>query len=100
MKEIKKKKTGGSFILKISILCTALFFTFMITTQQIQIAEKRGQLEKIRTEMQEQVIKNDELKHSIDNELDKKEYAERTARNEYNYAKPNERVYINIGGAE
>ncbi|WP_099204471.1 FtsB family cell division protein [Scatolibacter rhodanostii] len=100
MKEVKIKKSSGSLLLKISILCMAGFFAFLITTQQFQIAEKKNHLGKIREDMQTQLVKNEELQHSLDNEQDMKEYAERTARNDYNYAKPDERVYINIGGVE
>lgn len=72
----------------------------MIATQQIQILEKKKELDEIRTEMQIQNIKNDKLKASLDKDDDFKEYAERTARDDYNYAKPNERIYINIGEGE
>lgn len=101
MKEVKIKKASGSLLLKISILCMGLFFAFMITTQQLQIAAKKMELEQIRQEMKTQTVKNEELQHSLDNDLeDQQEYAERTARNDYNYAKPEERVYINIGGSD
>ncbi len=100
MKEVKKAKTSGSLVLKISIICTALFFAFFITTQQIQIVAKNNELEKIREQMKTQTVKNEEIQHSLDTEQDKAEYAERTARDEYNYAKPDEKVYINVGGVE
>lgn len=100
MHEIKLKKRRGSLLLRGAVICLALFFSFLITTQQIQISEKKKNLEKIRTEMQIQTAKNDKLKTSLEKDDDFKEYAERAARDEYNYAKPNERIYINIGEGE
>ena len=48
---------------------------------------------------EEQTAKNEDLQASLDNDEGVREYAERRARS-LGYARPNERVYVDVGGGE
>lgn len=100
MREVKTKKYKGSIILKIALFCFACLFVFTLINQQMQISEKETQLEKVRAEREEQEVVNEELEKALEEDVGIDTYAEEYARKEYNYAMPEERVFINIGGQE
>ena len=59
MKVIKKKQQRGSIILRIAVFAFAAFVAGSLLTQQVQIAEKRRQLEDLQQEIRLQEIKNE-----------------------------------------
>lgn len=100
MKEIKIKKPKKNFLLRFSLLCFAAFTIYTLINQQIQISRKEETLHSLNHEITLQEIKNNELKEAFEDEDSYKQYAEKSARKDYNYAQPNEKVIINIGGTE
>jgi Septum formation initiator. len=100
MQEIKTNKYKGSWVLRVTILCFAVFIIFTVVNQRSQISEKKAELEQINEKVRVQEIKNDELQYILDNESDLEQKAEESARRDYNYAKPEERVFINAGGTD
>ena len=99
MRVIKKKKVKGSLLLRFAILCLAVYIMAALINQQMQINEKKSQLESLQDKIQVQEVENEDLRHTIDaNEKDGSEYAERVAREELDYAKTGERVFIIISG--
>lgn len=99
MRVIKKQKVKKSILLRFAILCLAVYVMAALINQQIQINQKRSELESLQSQIQVQEVKNEELRHTIDaNEKDGSEYAERVAREELDYAKTGERVFIIISG--
>ena len=66
---------------------------------QIQIAGKQEELAQLQAQLEEQTAKNEDLQASLDNDEGVREYAERRARS-LGYARPNERVYVDVGGGE
>lgn len=77
----------------------ALYVVFTLVNQQMKIAEKKAQLEAIQNEIVIQEVKNDEMRQV--NEFDDSEndaYIERVAREEFDYSKKGERVFINVAG--
>lgn len=99
MRVIKKKKVKGSLLLRFAILCLAVYIMAALINQQLQINEKRSQLESLQDQIQVQEVENEDLQHTIDaNAKDGSEYAERVAREELDYAKTGERVFIIISG--
>lgn len=98
MKE--KDKYKGSLILKIAVLCCAAFFLVSLVGQQIRIKEKQEELEVLQAQLKTQQIKNEELKNSLEQGGDLADYAEKVARRDLDYAKPGERVFIDIGGSD
>ncbi|HBN79850.1 MAG TPA: septum formation initiator [Ruminococcaceae bacterium] len=99
MKVIKTKKQKGSLLLRIAVLALAVYVTTALVNQQMQISEKRRQLAQLKQEIRIQEIKNDDLKHALNSgENASPDYIERVAREGLDYAKPGERVFVNIAG--
>lgn len=99
MRVIKKTKVKGSMLLRFAILCLAVYIMAALINQQLQINEKRNQLESLQQQIQVQEVENEDLRHTIDaNAQDGSEYAEQVAREELDYAKTGERVFIIISG--
>lgn len=83
---------------KTSVLLTAAFavvacilFVYIISLR-LDINAKRDVLEQLNVQYQQQLDSNAELELAIA-DGDKDEYIERIAREQYGYAKPDERVY-------
>ncbi len=99
MKVIKNKKRRGSFLLRIAILAFAVYVVATLVNQQIQIAEKRQQLDELNEQIEIQEIKNEDIEHALTSDDSvKEEYIERIAREGLDYAKPGERVFVNTAG--
>lgn len=74
-------------------LCGYLFIN--VLQCQLTISSKRQELENVQTELSEQQAQNEELSRSLSDGEDA--IIERIAR-EQGYARPNERVFYDIGG--
>lgn len=98
MKEIKTKKYKGSFLLRLAVMCFAAFLIFTLFSQRIAIGDKKNQLETLQDDLKVQQIINAELQYSLDSEVNIADYAEKAARQEFGYAKPQEKIFINVGG--
>jgi len=103
MKTKKKKSNGKKRVLRIflsvGLIVFAFYAVFTLVNQQVEISAKREQLEQLQGNIVVQEIRNDELKQVY--ELDDDEnnaYIERVAREEFDYSKQGERVFINIAG--
>ena len=68
-----------------------------LVTLQVEIADKKHQLNEINEQIAVQQDKNDELKQLVNAEDDTDTY-ERIAREQLGYAYPDERVYYVISG--
>ena len=98
MHELKIDKYKGSFLLKFAVLCFAVFILVSLVGQQFQIMDKRQELEDLQQQLSTQNARNEEIQNSLENSGGMAEYAERKARRELDYAKPGERVFIDMGG--
>ena len=98
MHELKIDKYKGSFLLKFAVLCFAVFILVSLVGQQFQIMDKRQELEDLQQQLSTQNARNEEIQNSLENSGGMDEYAERKARSELEYAKPGERVFIDVGG--
>lgn len=94
----KKESKRGRFILKLAIFCLAGVVLLSIVERQVQIVEKREQLAQLEAQLETQNLRNQELRKSLEDDEGLQDYAERRARQDLDYAKPNERVYIDMGG--
>ena len=88
----------GSVLLKFAVLCFAAFAVVSLVGQQLQISEKREELAAVQEQLSTQLTRNEEIQNSLDNSGGLAEYAERKARSELDYAKPGERVFVDVGG--
>ncbi len=101
MEESKKtKRYRGGLLLRFAVICLAAVILPSLIERQIQLAEKKDRLEVLQGQLADQNQKNQELRNSLENDEGMKEYAEKRARRDMDYAKPNERVYIDVGGGD
>lgn len=98
MKEVPIKKHKSSILLKVSIFLFALFVVFSLLSQQVKIAEKKEELAQLTEAVKAQEIKNKTLENAFQDETAYKDYLEKSARKDYNYAKPNEKIIIDLEG--
>ena len=96
MRVLKKKKQRGSIILRIAVFAFAAFVAGSLLSQQVQIAEKRRQLEEIQEQTELQNIENQKLERILESD-DISDAIEQEAR-EMGWAKSNEKVIVNIAG--
>lgn len=99
MRELKLDRYKGSLLLKFAVLCLAGFILVSFIGQQRQIAEKQETLQALQAQLATQNVKNEELRASIQDEEGLREYAERKARQDLNYAMPGERVFVDAGAS-
>lgn len=98
MKEIKVKKYKGSFVLRLALIFGFVFLIAVIINLQVQIVDKKSQLQEVNAEIAEQTIVNDEIKFSLEEyENGQDELIENEARVEYDFAKIGERVFEIVG---
>ena len=64
---------------------------------QVDIAAKQKELQDLETQLEQQRQQNDELERVLESGSDT-EIIERVARDKLGYAKPNERVFIDVTG--
>ena len=99
MKVINRIYQRGSLLLKLAIFAFAAYIVFALVNQQVQINEKSQELADLQEQVETQKIKNEDMKHALNaDEEETKEYIERVAREDLDYAKPGERVFVNIAG--
>ncbi|MBE6830744.1 septum formation initiator family protein [Clostridium sp. KNHs216] len=99
MKVIKKKKQKGSFLLRTAIFAFAIYTIVALVNQQVQISQKRQELAAVKQKIVIQQVKNEDIKHALSTGANgNSDYIERVARESLNFAKPGERVFVNIAG--
>lgn len=99
MKLLENQKLKKSLMLRLAVFAFAAYMLVALVNQQIQIQEKRRELDTAKQQIQIQEIQNEDLKHAFSaGENDESDYIERKAREELDYAKPGERVFVNIAG--
>lgn len=95
----KPKRRARSWVLRIALLAFAVYIIVSIVNQQIQIGQKKQELSLMQQQLTVQNLKNEEIKSVLQNGLaDSEAFIERKARQELGYAKPNEKVIVNISG--
>lgn len=95
----EKPKPKKNILLRLAIFTFAASFVVALVNQQVQIAEKRKELDSVRQQIRIQEIKNEDIKSALNTgDGENSDYIERAAREGLNFAKPGERVFINIAG--
>lgn len=99
MKVIKNRKPKRSLLLRLAVFSFAVYATIALINQQILISQKRQELDAIKQKIAIQQMKNEDIKHALQaGANENSDYIERVARERLNFAKPGERVFVNIVG--
>lgn len=99
-KEVKKPLLNLRYIvLSIVILVFTVYSVVTLVDIYSQIVEKKSELEEINSEISIQEIKNEEMNelyNSSDEEFS--QYVEQIAREDLDYMRQGERVFVNVSG--
>ena len=91
--EGKKKRRKGKIVLYIAIAA------FLIYAVVFFIAQQEQELAVLNEKLSTQTQQNDELKAAMESGVtDNSDYIERLARKNLDFAKPGERIFVNISG--
>ncbi len=99
MKVVQSKKRKKSKLLRVAVFVFSAYVIGTLISQQMQIAEKRSELNDLTAQIEAQRLRNEDLERSLsaDGGIEE-EYIERIAREGLDYAKPGERVFVNTAG--
>ena len=104
---LDEERAGGRRISSrlIAVLVAVAAFAFVIYSVisligiQAQINERRKELEELKGEITVQEIKNEEMSRIYNlSDAERSDYIERIARDELDYVKEGERVFVNVSG--
>ena len=97
--EGKKKRRKGKIVLYIAIAAFLIYAVVFFIAQQVQIGQKQQELAVLNEKLSTQTQQNDELKAAMESGVtDNSDYIERLARKNLDFAKPGERICVNISG--
>ena len=94
----KKERSFVNGIIKLGILVVAAIIAFSLVSKQIELADKRKTLAKLKEQRQLLMISNAEKKQLIE-KSDQDEFVEKIAREYFGFAYPDEHIYIDISGS-
>lgn len=93
----KPEKSRLDSLLKLIILVLLALFVFIFVKTKINIADMQKQIEALEAQVEEQKLINKDMELML---RDQEAYMERSARENLDYADPEEEVYVDISGAE
>ncbi len=93
MAAAKVKKRNHSIILGVLFFAVVCYFVATLISLQTRVKAEEKELEDLKTSYQQQINDNAELQMIIENG-NEADYIEKVAREQYGYAKPDERVYF------
>ena len=99
-KILQQKREKGAltgFLLKVAVVVAAVYLMVSFVNGQIQVADKQRELDTVQAQLEQQNVKNAELSRLMESG-DEDAYVERIAREKLGYARPNERVFVDISG--
>lgn len=91
----KKRK---NMILRLCIFLFVAWAAVQLVDMQVSLANRRQELVVLADRVEVQRVSNKELERKLATNVDE-EYIERVARDQLDYAYPEERVYINTSGS-
>ena len=94
----KKIKNRKSILLRLALFAFAVYVVVAVTNQQVQIRERKQELDQLNHQVQVQEIVNDEIRHDLSTSSQSDDYVERVARESLSLAKPGERIFVCMGG--
>lgn len=92
----KKKQGLCRGIIGLTVLGVLGYLVVNLITCQVNISAKQQELSAVQAELDAQLAKNEEISRELDGT--DAEITERAARSELDYARPNERVFVDVSG--
>lgn len=103
LRDDKTKKSRGFLPLKLAMFVVAGAAMVTLVFWQVKIVDKRTELADLQAKIAAQDTKNEEIRNtvkSLENDDGLKNYAEKKAREDLDYAKPGERIFVDVGGSD
>ena len=95
-KKRKRKASVVGAVLKLLFLLLLLSMLAAYISNQVTISSKRAELETLNEQVVQQQTENQELQRVLSGDAD--QITEWVARDSYNYAAPNERIFVDVTG--
>ena len=99
-KKQQEKASSGVFssaIVRAAALLLGGSLVVSLIINQVEITARRQELDEAHQQLEDRIAQNEELSRVLESD-DELELIERIARDELGYAKPNERVFVEISG--
>lgn len=93
----QKKRSVAGVLFKVAVVLASVYLVFTFVSGQIQANAKQAELDALQAKVELQAEQNQELQRMMD-AGDQDAYIERMAREKLRYAKPGERVFVDITG--
>ena len=92
----RKKKVVVKTLVRVFFVLLLLSMLSAYISNQVTISSKRAELETLNEQVAQQQTENQELQRVLSGDAD--QITEWVARDSYNYAAPNERIFVDVTG--
>ena len=92
----RKRNTVWRGLLRLFFLLLLLSLLAAYISNQVAISSRRAELQTLNEQIAQQKTQNEEMERILSGDAD--EVTEWVARDSYNYAAPNERVFVDVTG--
>ena len=96
-KKRKRKASVVGAVLKLLFLLLLLSMLAAYISNQVTISSKRAELDTLNEQIAQQQTENQEMQRILSGDAD--QITEWVARDSYNYAAPNERIFVDVTGS-
>lgn len=84
-------------LVRVALMALGGYLVLALIVNQVEISAKQQELAAARAQLESRLAQNEELSRVLESG-DELELIERVARDSLGYARPNERVFIEVGG--
>ena len=99
MRATEQKKPKNGVFLKVMAIAFAVYLLYSLISTQASINKKQNELDALRQEYTESLIRNEELQKTRDS-YGTDEFIEEQAREKLGYAYPEEHFYVDVSGTD
>lgn len=95
---MKRKKQGlTGLLLRAAAICLGIYLIVGIVVNQVSISSKEQALDSVQQQLAQQQAANEELSRVLEGGSEA-EIVERVARDRLGYARPDERIFVDVSG--
>lgn len=93
----RKKKVVVKTLVRVFFVLLLLSMLAAYISNQVTISSKRAELDTLNEQIAQQKTENEEMQRILSGDAD--QITEWVARDSYNYAAPNERIFVDVNGS-
>ena len=93
----RKKKVVVKTLVRVFFVLLLLSMLAAYISNQVSISSKRAELDTLNEQIDQQKTENEEMQRILSGDSD--QITECVARDSYNYAAPNERIFVDVTGS-